>query len=52
VVAAVTQEFVNASATIREVETKLRQLNIVSVAQLIRELQDLEKEKLQLVCSN
>lgn len=45
-VQSITQEFANISSEIRDVETKLRELNFNSLADLIREIQLLERDKL------
>jgi uncharacterized protein YPO0396 len=45
-VQSITQEFATISSEIRDVEAKLRELNFTSLADLIREIQLLERDKL------
>ncbi len=45
-VQSITQEFAKISGEIREVEAKLRELNFTTLADLIREIQLLERDKL------
>lgn len=45
-VQSITQEFATISSEIRDVEAKLREHNFTSLADLIREIQLLERDKL------